>query len=88
MLYSTCGWQVSGQGGCLGCLEGLEEEFSRAELRELDAEGRAVITLHQMEVRGEVLATVCMYTTRKHKPQASVVKLCASFHFSPAPAWP
>ena len=50
MLILSFAPQRLGPGGGLGCLEGLEEEFSPEELRELDSEGRAVLTLHETEV--------------------------------------
>jgi len=38
------------EGGAVGSLQGLDEEFTMEERRALDAEGRAVITEHQLMV--------------------------------------
>ena len=47
---------ASQDGGGLGCLEGLEDEFSAEDLRSLDSEGRAVLTRHKTKGKDIVIS--------------------------------
>jgi AP endonuclease-2 len=63
----------------VGCYDGISQEFTQSELKELDAEGRCIITLHDLKVGNErkTMALINVYCPRAdpEKPERLLYKL-------------